>query len=43
MTTEQGAGGRTLRAGVAWLALLCIDVLGLLPWGRIRFPVSDLA
>jgi len=32
-----------MQTGSAWLALLCVDVLGLLPWGRIRFPLSDFA
>jgi hypothetical protein len=34
---------RVIQTGSAWLALLCVDVLGLLPWGRIRFPLSDFA
>ncbi len=43
MTTDEGRVRRIVRAGTAWLALLSIDVVGLLPWGRIRFPVSDFA
>ena len=32
-----------MRTAATWLALASIDVLGLLPWGRFRFPLSDFA